>query len=187
MDALLARALPINLIFSTAVFYVAARFYVLPKIGESNPRAILIPILILHSLRHLGLMFLATGATFPGMPAQFAYSAAIGDLVTAVLAFISIFAVAANREGSRVLVWAFNIVGTVDLLLAITLATIYKAADFMGAAYWIPALWVPALLVSHYVVFAVLLAGRRAQMHEAFRRRIDEVAGSPRTPRAGAA
>ena len=142
--------------------------------------------LILHSLRHLGLMFLAKGATYPGMPPQFAYPAAIGDLVAAVLAFVAIFAVAGNREGSRFLVWLFNIVGTADLLLAITLATIYEAPDFMGAAYWIPAFWVPALLVSHYVIFIVLLDGRRAQMHEAFKRRIDDP-GVPRVPRAGAA
>ncbi len=186
MNAILERILTINLLCSTAVFYAAARIYVLPKVGESKPRAILVPILILHSLRHLGLMFLARGATYPGMPPQFAYPAAIGDLVAAVLAFVAIFAVAGNREGSRFLVWLFNIVGTVDLLVAITLATIYGAPAFMGAAYWIPAFWVPALLVSHYIVFTVLLAGRRAQMHDAFTRRIDEP-GSPRVPRAGAA
>src|SRR2546427_4565040 len=38
------------------------------------------PILLLHSFRHLGLMFLTRGATYPGMPAQFAYPAALGDL-----------------------------------------------------------------------------------------------------------
>jgi hypothetical protein len=186
MDALLERILTINLIFSTVVFYIGARIYLLPKIGELNPRAILIPILILHSMRHLGLMFLASGATYAGMPTQFAYPAAIGDLVTAVLAFVAIFTVAGNREGSRFLVWLFNVVGSVDLLLAITLATIYGAPAFMGAAYWIPAFWVPALLVSHYVVFVVMLAGQRAQIHEAFRRRID-ASGTPRVPRAGAA
>ncbi len=186
MNALMERALTINLVCGIAVFYAAAKFYVLPKVGDASPRAILVPILILHSLRHLGLMFLAAGATNPGMPPQFAYPAAIGDFITAVLAFVAVFAVAGNREGSRVLVWLFNIVGTVDLLLAITLATIYRAAPFMAAAYWIPAFWVPALLVSHYVVFIVLLAGRREQMQEVFRRRIEEKS-APRVPRAGAA
>ena len=186
MGALLERILAINLVFSTAVFYVGARIYVLPRIGESNQRAILIPILILHSLRHLGLMFLAKGATYHGIPLQFAYPAAIGDLVAALLAFVAIFAVAENREGSRFLVWLFNIVGTADLLLAITLATIYRAPDFLGAAYWIPAFWVPALLVSHYVIFVVMLDGRRARLHEAFKRRIDDP-GSPGVPRIGAA
>ena len=49
------------------------------------------------------------------------------------------------------------ILGTLDLLDAIALATIHEAAPFMGAAYWIPAFWVPALLVTHYITFAVLL------------------------------
>ena len=43
-----------------------------------------------------------------------------------------------------------------DLAAAITLTTIYGAADYMGAAYWIRAFWVPALLVTHYIMFAVL-------------------------------
>src|SRR5512143_1419601 len=186
MNALLERTLMINLICSTVVFYVGARIYVLPRVGKTNARTILIPILILHSMRHLGLMFLAKGATYTGMPMQFAYPAATGDLVAAVLAFVAIFAVAGKREGGRFLVWLFNIVGTADLLLAITLATIYGAPDFMGAAYWIPVFWVPALLVSHYIVFVVMLAGRRTQIHEAFTRRID-ASDNPRVPRAGAA
>jgi hypothetical protein len=56
----------------------------------------------------------------------------------------------------RWLVWVFNVVGTVDLLLAITLATVYGAPAFMGPAYWIPAFWVPALLATHYLTFVVL-------------------------------
>jgi len=53
-------------------------------------------------------------------------------------------------------VWTFNIFGTIDLLAAITTATIYNAPVAMGPAYWIPAFWVPLLLVTHYVTFIVL-------------------------------
>ena len=45
----------------------------------------------------------------------------------------------------------------VDLLTAITLATIHNAPVAMGPAYWIPAVAVPALLVTHYVTFILLL------------------------------
>jgi hypothetical protein len=41
MNQLLESLLTINLIFGTAVFYVGARIYVLPKVGISDPRAIL--------------------------------------------------------------------------------------------------------------------------------------------------
>jgi hypothetical protein len=57
---------------------------------------------------------------------------------------------------ARPLVGLFNVEGTIDLIAAITLATIYGAAPYMGPAYWIPAFWVPALLVTHYVVFVLL-------------------------------
>jgi hypothetical protein len=149
--------LTVNLLFSALVFWIAARLYLLPRLAECEPRTVLLPILLLHALRHLGLMFLAPGAVFPGVPPQFAYPAAFGDLLAAVLALVAIPAVAVRARYAKLLVWIFNIEGTLDLIAAITLATIYNAAPFMGPAYWIPAFWVPALLVTHYIVFILLL------------------------------
>jgi hypothetical protein len=148
--------LTINLLFSTFVFWVAARIYVLPRLSDLRPHTVLLPILLLHSFRHLGLMFLAPGATYPGIPQQFAYPAAFGDLIAALLALVAIPAVLRNTRAARPLVWMFNIEGTLDLVDAIALATVYGAPAYMGAAYWIPAFWVPALLVTHYITFAVL-------------------------------
>jgi hypothetical protein len=148
--------LTVNLLFSTFLFWVAARLYVLPRLADCEPRTVLLPILLLHSTRHLGLMFLAPGAVYAGIPEQFTYPAAFGDLLAAVLALITIPAVAAQARIAKFLVWLFNIEGTLDLLAAIALATIYDAAPFMGPAYWIPALWVPALLVTHYITFVLL-------------------------------
>ena len=144
--------LTLNLVLSTFVFWVAARHYVVPRLSQWDAQAVLLPILLLHSLRHLGLMFLAPGAIYEGMPAQFAYPAAFGDLLTALLAMLAIL-----TRFPRPLVWTFNVVGTVDLVAAIALATTYGAPDFMGPAYWIPAFWVPALLVTHYLTFVLLL------------------------------
>jgi hypothetical protein len=142
--------LTVNLVLNTFVFWVAARTYVLPRLSQWDPQAVLVPILLLHSTRHMGLMFLAAGATLPGIPAQFAYPAALGDLLAAVLAMSALL------TRSRAMVWIFNIEGTLDLVLAIVLATAYGAPAFMGPAYWIPAFWVPALLVTHYLTFVLL-------------------------------
>lgn len=155
--------LTLNLAFSTLVFWVAAKLYVLPRLSDCEPRTILLPVLLLHSLRHLGLMFLAPGAVYSGIPPQFTHPAAYGDLLTAVLALLAIPAVASRAGSAKFLVWIFNIVGSLDLIDAITLATVYDASPFMGAAYWIPAFWVPALLVTHYLTFLVLLRGRWQQ------------------------
>jgi hypothetical protein len=150
------NVLTVNLLSNILVFWIAVRLYVLPKLDAYEPKTILLPILLLHSTRHLGLMFLAPGAVHVGIPPQFAYPAAFGDLLAAVLALIAIPAVARRAPSAKPLVWTFNIWGSLDLIAAIVLATAYDAAPFMGPAYWIPAFWVPALLVTHYITFVVL-------------------------------
>jgi hypothetical protein len=151
--------LTVNLLFSTLVFWIAASVYLMPKLHRLDAASVVLPILMLHALRHLGLMFLAPGAAHPGIPAEFAYPAALGDLLAAVLALVAIPAVVRKSSLARPLVAVFNVEGTIDLLVAIALATIYDAPPHMGPAYWIPALWVPALLVTHYITFVLL--GRR--------------------------
>src|SRR5262249_54356580 len=151
--------LTVNLLLSTLVFAITARLYLLPRLPDLDAKALVLPILLLHATRHLGLMFLAPGAVFPGMPAQFAYPAALGDFIAAVLALVALPAVVRGSRLARPLVGLFNLEGTIDLVSAITLATLNDASPYMGPAYWIPAFWVPALLVTHYVVFVLL--GRR--------------------------
>jgi hypothetical protein len=136
----------VNLLLSTLVFWVAVRIYLVPRLHELRPQTVLLPILLLHAFRHLGLMFLAPGATYAGIPPQFAYPAAYGDLLAAVLALTAILAVTKELRSARALVWVFNVEGTLDLIAAIILATVYGASTYMGPAYWIPAFWVPALL-----------------------------------------
>ena len=72
MSAIFDRILTLNLVANVAIFYVAARIYLLPLLPRLRPQQVLVPILLLHSMRHLGLMFLTRGATLPGLPFQFA-------------------------------------------------------------------------------------------------------------------
>jgi hypothetical protein len=94
---------------------------------------VLLPILLLHALRHLGLMFLARGAVFLAPPA-FAVPAALGDFPDGAPG-ARVWPVASGAAAARPLVWLFNVVGTIDLIDAITLATVYDAAAYMGPAY----------------------------------------------------
>jgi len=149
--------LTVNLLFSTLVCWIAAKLYIQPRLHQLSPRNVMLPILLLHSFRHLGLMFLAPGAIYPGLPSQFALPAAFGDLLAALLALSAIPSVAGNAPRAKILVWVFNVVGALDLISAITLATVFRASTYMGPAYWIPAFWVPALLVTHWITFLVLV------------------------------
>lgn len=156
---LVTPILPINMLLSTFVFYLAYRLYLRPKLASLDARLILTPILLLHSLRHLGLMFIAPGVTLPGMPQEFAIPAAYGDLLTAILALASLFALQSNARATPLLLGLFTIVGFLDLVDAVTLATITGAPAYMSAAAWIPVFWVPLLLVTHGIVFVILRRG----------------------------
>lgn len=157
MPAIFDRVLTLNLIANTLIIYLVARLYLLPQLPRFRLRQILVPILFLHSTRHSGMMFLTRGATYPGLPPQFAYPAAFGDLLTAIIALITIPIVLRASSLAKPAVWVFNVFGTIDLLVAIVLATIYDAPVAMGPSYWIPAFWVPLLLVTHYITFVLLL------------------------------
>ena len=54
MPDIFDRVLPLNLVANTVIFYVAARLYLLPLVSRLRPQQILVPILLLHSTRHLG-------------------------------------------------------------------------------------------------------------------------------------
>jgi hypothetical protein len=148
--------LTVNLLANIFVFSLVARIYLFPRLPGLDPRSVLVPILLLHATRHLGLMFLAPGAVYAGIPSEFTYPSAYGDLLASILAVIALLAVRSGSPISKMLVWVFNLEGSVDLIIAIVLATMYDAPPYMGAAYWIPAYWVPMLLVTHYITFVLL-------------------------------
>jgi hypothetical protein len=124
-----------------------------------RPRAeALRPLLLLHAFRFVGLTFLVPGVVSPDLPAGFARPAAYGDLTTSILALLAV-ATLRSRPGTLV-VWVFNIVGTVDLLNAFYQADrlgVGIAPGLQGAAYFIPTVLVPLLLVTHLLVFCILL------------------------------
>lgn len=152
--------LPLNLILGVLLFRTALNIYVVPHLTTWSPAKVLTPILLLHMLRELGLMFMFSGATLPGIPNSFAVPAALGDFMAAMLATVALFAVRRTalvfNMQAKTWVWIFNVWGTFDLLVAITLAVVFKAAPHLGAAYWIPAFWVPMLLATHALVFVYL-------------------------------
>lgn len=155
------NTLIVNVICSLVVFAAAYAWLLKPMLPELNPRKVLIAILLLHSLRHLGLMFLTTGVTAPTMPTQFSVPAAAGDTLSAALALLAAFLLVRESRWAIPMTWTFSVVGVVDFAAAIALSRIFRAADHMGGSYWIPSFWVPMLIVGHWVVVVVLLQLRQ--------------------------
>ena len=136
---------------------IAAR-YIWPALRDRPRTEALRPLLLLHAFRFVGLAFLVPGVVSPDLPTGFAQPAAYGDLATSMLALFAI-AMLGSRLGI-IIVWVFNIVGTVDLLNAFSQGNrlgVGMTPGLQGAAYFIPTVLVPLLLVTHVLVFRVLL------------------------------
>jgi hypothetical protein len=162
----------LSVLFSFVAWGIVTRQYIWPALRRQPRSDALRPILLLHSFRFIGLAFLVPGVVSPDLPLAFARPAAYGDLAAAVLALLA-FSTLRNQVGT-VLVWAFNLLGTADLLYAFyqgNRTSLGVAPGLQGAAYFLPTLVVPLLLITHGLVFrlllrkepvAVPLGGRRA-------------------------
>lgn len=146
----------ISIIFSFVAWGIVTAQFIWPELHYRSHVDALRPLLTLHTFRFIGLSFLIPGVVPPGLPAAFATSAAYGDIVAAVLALLSLAAIR-NRLGIP-LVWLFNIWGTADLINAFYQANATELLPGeLGAAFYIPTAIVPLLLVTHAVMFRLLL------------------------------
>ncbi len=151
----------VSVLFSFVAWGIVTQQYIWPVLRGRSRADALRPILVLHSFRFVGLAFLLQGVVSPDLPLEFARPAAYGDLATAALALLGL-ATLRKRVGT-VLVWAFNLLGTADLLYAFyngNRTNIGLQPGLQGAAYFIPTVLVPLLLITHGLVFRLL--SRRA-------------------------
>jgi hypothetical protein len=149
----------VSIAFGFIAWGIITARYIWPKLRLRQRAEALRPLLILHSFRFIGLAFLVPGVVSPDLPFAFAHSAAYGDIVAATLALLSL--VSLPRGTGVVIAWIFNLWGSADLLNAF-----YQAnhagliAGQLGATYFMPTLVVPLLLITHGLVFRILLQHR---------------------------
>jgi hypothetical protein len=146
----------VSIAFSFIAWSVVAARYIGPELRLQPRVAALRPLLILHSFRFMGLAFLVPGVVSPDLPSAFARSAAYGDIIAAILALLSLASLP-SRAGF-VAAWMFNLWGSADLLNAFYQANSAGLhAGQLGATYFIPTVFVPLLLITHGLMFRILL------------------------------
>jgi hypothetical protein len=135
-----------------------AQRYVVPRLRAAAFTAAAIALVFPHCFRHVGLLYLSTAAVPPGVPAAFAAPTAYGDLATALLAVATVIALQKNEKLGRGLAWVFNVVGLGDLMLAVVNSMRYHLVDHaLGVAYLLPTLIVPVMVLSHLLLFWILM------------------------------
>jgi len=148
----------LQFVLSLVLYGLLARWYVAPRLAPLPLASALTPLLFLHASRFLGMVFLVPSVAGGPLPSEFAGAAAYGDLLAALLAFASIAALRTGWAMAIPLVWLFNLEGTLDLINALVQGLRHNVQ--LGAAYYIPTVAVPALLVTHAMIFAMLLTKR---------------------------
>jgi hypothetical protein len=148
----------LSILMSFVAFGLVTRLYIWPRLRVMARYDALLPLVVPHTFRFVGLSFLVPGVVSPALPPAFAVPAAYGDLGATLLAIAASLALFRRARLAIVLVWLFNVWGASDLLLAYYQGfAVQLDARLLGAAYYIPTVVVPAALITHGLIFRLLL------------------------------
>ncbi|HEU4438617.1 MAG TPA: hypothetical protein VFT36_05175 [Methylomirabilota bacterium] len=150
----------LQVLLSFVVYALVARWYVGPRLASLPVGQALQPLLALHAFRHMGMVFLVPTVVGGTLPRSFAVAAAYGDLLAGLLALAAIVALRARSAVAMPLTWVFNVLGLLDLVNAFYQGLSHDVQ--LGAAYYIPTFIVPALVITHVMIFRLLLRHPRA-------------------------
>jgi hypothetical protein len=146
----------VSIVFSFVAWGVVTANFILPELHRQGRNEALRTLLMLHSFRFVGLAFVIPGVVSADLPAAFAESAAYGDIVAATLALLAL-ALPLGKLGIAA-AWVFNLWGSADILHA-NYEGIHLGvqAGQLGAAYFLPTFIVPLFLITHGIMFWLLL------------------------------
>ncbi len=157
MDA--RPAFGLSILMSLLSSILVAILFAWPWLRASHQQQALIWLVAPHMfLRFIGISFFVAGVVSGSLPRAWAAPAGHGDFVAGLLAIIATVALAETAAWAILAVWIFNLWGAADLLFAF-----YKGARVrlepgsLGAAFYIVTAIVPPLLVSHALIFTLLL------------------------------
>jgi hypothetical protein len=147
--------------FSFVVFGLLAWWYAWPWLNRVDRTTAFTALTFLHALRPVGATVLVASVSGTALPRDFAEAVAYGDLITSVLAVVTLVALRARLGLAIALVWLTNIVGTADLVNALVNGLRLDIARLgMGSFWYVVTILVPILWIAHALAFG-LLARRR--------------------------
>jgi hypothetical protein len=160
----LARPLPPRVAFALGTIlsvtgWIVAAILAWPWLATVDRNRALLVLVAPHMvLRFVGLSFFVPGTVSNALPVRWSVPAGYGDLGAGLLAIIATLALHCEARWAVAAVWIFNAWGATDLLFAFYRgARVRLNPSSLGAAFYVVTSVVPMLLVSHALVFALLL------------------------------
>src|SRR5437899_2007927 len=146
---------PLQVVLGLITMSLLARWFVAPRLAGLPRESALQPLLAVHTLRYIGLVFLAPAATGAALAQSFAVPAALGTAIAGVLALISIALLRVRSRLAIPLIWIFSVEGIADFANAFLQARSAGVVAHLGAAYYVPIVIVPAALVTHVMILGL--------------------------------
>lgn len=138
----------LQFLFSLLVIGLSAKRIVAPWLVRRLRSDALFWLILPHSFRSVAVFYIAPEAFAEGAISLLSSPAAIGSVLAGVLALTALLFLRMTWTGALLVVWIFNIVGTIDLLNIVR----HAEANF-GGAWYIPTIVAPILLVTHIMIF----------------------------------
>lgn len=150
-------------------FGLIARWIIYPRLRNLSLRDTLTPLLLIETLRTVGLILFVPGFADAALPAGFAIPAEVGDMLAVVLAFVALIAVRAGWRIAPALVWLFTVEGLADFVNVIVQGLRFDIVthNLLGIAWLLPTFGVPAFTVVQLMVIAALLNDARRKRQRA--------------------
>lgn len=148
----------IQFTLALVAYGLLAWWHVGPRLAKLDRNQALEPLVWVHAFRIVGGAILAPGAVGLGVSLAFRRMIGFGDMATAILALVALFALRARWSRADALVCLLLVVGALDTINAI----IQSLRDNvfihpLGVNWVIVTMYVPALIVSSVLIVLQLL------------------------------
>src|SRR5262245_25139482 len=90
----------LSILMSFLAFGTVTKVYIWPRLRTMPRMKSLVPLVIPHTFRFIGLSFLVSGVVSPSLSPAFAGPVAYGDLIAAILAGVATWALTARAAWS---------------------------------------------------------------------------------------
>lgn len=149
--------------FGLTSYFTIAKWYLLPRIEKLTIDDQIAILLVPHFFRFIGLAFLIHGVTTDVLDPRFSIPAAFGDVMSAVLALVTFYSIKLQFKNRLMIALVFNCVGFFDFINALTRGLLFVEPKSMGATYFLPMVVVPMMMMSHILIFRILIKNYRNQ------------------------
>lgn len=146
-------------------FYFAFKWFVFPKLAKLGVHDALVPMVLIHGLRYLGMVFMVDTQVYEAFPDDLALTVGVWDYSTAIFAVITAFALRNRWKYGIPLAWIFNIFGFTDLLVAFPQVFSIEFYNYdLGTMWWAFTTLGVINVISHFYIFNRLIKNIRSKV-----------------------